>query len=64
MAEFKPIKITYKFTRSWPDDKLNRVLREMTTELILTVMDLQEVDVSDSENKDAIRMLKEIGIEN
>jgi hypothetical protein len=62
----KPIKVTYTFNNQpfpkWNDDKLNQLLRDMTTDLVLTGMDLQEVDVADSENKDAIRMLKEIGI--
>jgi len=64
----KPIKITYTFGNQpltpWKNDQLDRLLKDMTTDLILTGMDLQEIDVADSENKDAIRMLKEIGIAN
>jgi hypothetical protein len=68
MEPYKPIKITYTFNGQpltpWRDDQLERLLNDMTTDLILTGMDLREVDIADSENKDAIRMLKEIGIEN
>jgi hypothetical protein len=69
MSNFKPMKITYTFSQPlqnvhrWSDDGLNRLLNELTTDLILTGMDLQEVDVENSNNKDAIKMLKEIGIE-
>ena len=68
MEPYKPIKITYTFNNQpfltpWKDDQLIWLINDMTTDLILTGMDLQELDVVDSENKDAIRMLKEIGIE-
>jgi hypothetical protein len=68
-------KITYTFTQSWPknnwaenwndhvnDDDFIRMINQMTTDLILTGQDLQEFDVEKSNNREAVEMLKAIGI--
>ena len=44
------------------DDAFIRMINEMTTELTLTSQDIQEFEVADSKNKDAIAMLESIGI--
>ena len=68
-------KITYTFMQPWPknnwadnwtdhinDDAFIRMINDMTTELTLTSQDMQEFDVENSKNKDAIQMLEAIGI--
>jgi hypothetical protein len=67
--KFKPIKVTYRYSQpynifsGWSNKDLNKLIDGITTDLILAGMDLQEKDIEKSDNRDAIRMLKEIGIE-